>query len=40
MIVRGYLTGVTKTSIWYSYSNGDRVIYGQKFPDGMHKNQS
>ena len=39
MIVRGYLTGVTKTSIWYSYSNGDRVIYGQKFPDGMHKNQ-
>jgi phosphoribosylaminoimidazole-succinocarboxamide synthase len=39
MIVRGYLTGVTKTSIWYSYSNGDRIIYGQKFPDGMHKNQ-
>lgn len=39
MIVRGYLTGVTKTSIWYSYEKGDRIIYGQRFPDGMVKNQ-
>ncbi len=39
MIVRGYLSGVTKTSIWYSYQQGERVIYGIKFPDGLKKNQ-
>jgi len=39
MIVRGYISGVTKTSIWYSYNQGDRVIYGQKFPEGLKKNQ-
>ncbi|CAN5116257.1 phosphoribosylaminoimidazolesuccinocarboxamide synthase [soil metagenome] len=39
MIVRGYLSGVTKTSVWYSYERGERVIYGQKFPEGMKKNQ-
>lgn len=39
MIVRGYMSGVTKTSIWYSYQNGERVIYGIKFPNGMRKNQ-
>ena len=39
MIVRGYITGVTKTSIWYSYKRGERLIYGLKFPDGLKKNQ-
>lgn len=39
MIVRGYLTGSTTTSLWYSYEKGDRVMYGIKFPDGMKKNQ-
>ncbi len=39
MVVRGYLSGVTKTSIWTSYSQGERVIYGMKFPNGMKKNQ-
>ncbi|MDO8609740.1 MAG: phosphoribosylaminoimidazolesuccinocarboxamide synthase, partial [bacterium] len=39
MIVRGYMTGVTKTSIWYSYEKGERTIYGIKFPDGLKKNQ-
>lgn len=39
MVVRGYLSGVTKTSIWTSYAKGERVIYGIKFPDGMRKNQ-
>lgn len=39
MVVRGYLTGVTTTSIWYSYSKGERTIYGFKFPDGLKKNQ-
>ncbi len=39
MIVRGYISGVTKTSIWYSYERGERMIYGLKFPDGLKKNQ-
>lgn len=39
MIVRGYISGVTKTSIWYSYEKGERVIYGQRFPEGLKKNQ-
>ncbi len=39
MVVRGYLSGVTKTSVWYSYQKGERNIYGMKFPDGMKKNQ-
>jgi phosphoribosylaminoimidazole-succinocarboxamide synthase len=39
MIVRGFLTGVTKTSIWYSYERGERVIYGIKFPNKLRKNQ-
>ncbi len=38
MIVRGYLSGVTKTSVWYSYERGERLIYGIKFPDGLKKN--
>ncbi len=39
MVVRGYITGVTDTSIWGSYEKGERVIYGIKFPEGLHKNQ-
>ena len=39
MIVRGYMTGVTKTSIWHSYEKGEREIYGIKFPHGLRKNQ-
>lgn len=39
MVVRGYISGVTKTSIWYSYQHGERLIYGIKFPDGLKKNQ-
>lgn len=39
MVVRGYITGVTDTSIWGSYEKGERVIYGIKFPDGLKKNQ-
>ncbi|HUQ84830.1 MAG TPA: phosphoribosylaminoimidazolesuccinocarboxamide synthase [Candidatus Limnocylindrales bacterium] len=39
MIVRGYLSGSTKTSVWYSYEKGERTIYGMKFPDDMKKNQ-
>ncbi|MBI4080400.1 MAG: phosphoribosylaminoimidazolesuccinocarboxamide synthase [Candidatus Levybacteria bacterium] len=39
MIVRGYISGVTKTSIWYSYERGEREIYGIPFPEGLRKNQ-
>lgn len=39
MVVRGYISGVTGTSIWGSYAKGERVIYGIKFPDGLKKNQ-
>lgn len=40
MVVRGYLTGVTTTSVWYSYERGERLIYGIKFPDGLQKNDA
>lgn len=39
MIVRGYISGVTNTSIWGSYEKGERVIYGLRFPDNLKKNQ-
>lgn len=39
MIIRGYISGVTNTSIWGSYEKGERTIYGLKFPDGLKKNQ-
>lgn len=39
VVVRGYITGVTNTSIWGSYEKRDRLIYGIKFPDGLKKNQ-
>ncbi len=40
VVVRGYLTGVTKTSVWYRYDTlGERSIYGYALPDGLEKNQ-
>lgn len=39
MVVRGYISGVTSTSIWTAYAKGERVIYGIKFPQGLQKNQ-
>jgi phosphoribosylaminoimidazole-succinocarboxamide synthase len=38
VVVRGYITGVTDTSIWGMYSEGARNIYGYEFPDGLEKN--
>lgn len=38
VIVRGYITGVTQTALWYRYSLGERHIYGYDFPEGLHKN--
>lgn len=40
VVVRGYISGVTKTSLWYRYSLGERLIYGYEFPEGMEKNQA
>lgn len=40
VIVRGYITGVTSTALWYRYSLGERSIYGYTFPDGLQKNQA
>jgi phosphoribosylaminoimidazole-succinocarboxamide synthase len=38
VIVRGFITGVTKTALWTLYDAGQRVIYGHTFPDGLQKN--
>lgn len=38
VVVRGYITGVTKTSLWYLYEQGDRRPYGIPLPDGLLKN--
>jgi phosphoribosylaminoimidazole-succinocarboxamide synthase len=40
VIVRGYITGVTTTALWYRYSLGERNIYGYEFPEGLRKNQA
>jgi phosphoribosylaminoimidazole-succinocarboxamide synthase len=40
VIVRGYITGVTSTALWYRYSIGERNIYGYEFPEGLRKNQA
>ncbi len=39
VIVRGYITGVTSTALWYRYSLGERTIYGYTFPDCLKKNE-
>ena len=38
IVVRGYITGVTKTSLWYLYEQGERQPYGVPLPDGLQKN--
>ena len=38
-IVRGYITGVTKTSAWYNYENGVRNMCGNILPEGLRKDQ-
>jgi phosphoribosylaminoimidazole-succinocarboxamide synthase len=38
VVVRGYLTGVTDTSIWTNYQKGKRDFGGITLPDGMKKN--
>lgn len=38
VVVRGYITGVTKTSLWTLYAEGERTPYGIALPDGLRKN--
>lgn len=39
IVVRGYLTGVTSTSVWHNYEKGIRNFCGNILPEGMKKNQ-
>lgn len=39
IVVRGYMTGTTNTSIWPMYKAGQREMYGIRFPDGLRQNQ-
>jgi len=38
VIVRGYITGITKTSLWTLYAAGERHVYGYHLPEGLRKN--
>lgn len=38
-VVRGYLTGVTSTSIWTAYAKGERVYCGHRLPEGLRKHE-
>ncbi len=40
VVVRGYITGVTSTSLWTLYANGERNPYGIALPDGLQKNDA
>lgn len=39
VVVRGYLTGVSSTSIWRAYERGDRVFCGHALPPGLRKHE-
>jgi len=39
MVVRGYLTGTTSTSIWVHYQKGARTFCGHRLADGMKAHQ-
>ena len=39
MVIRGYITGSTETSLWTHYQRGEREYCGITFPDGLKKNQ-
>ncbi|NQU40711.1 MAG: phosphoribosylaminoimidazolesuccinocarboxamide synthase [Lentisphaerae bacterium] len=38
-VVRGYITGVTKTSAWYNYERGVRNLCGNPLAEGLRKDQ-
>ncbi|MBI2076203.1 MAG: phosphoribosylaminoimidazolesuccinocarboxamide synthase [Candidatus Aenigmarchaeota archaeon] len=39
MIVRRYITGVTKTSLWFNYSKGERKFFSAVLPNNLKKDQ-
>ncbi|MBN1200580.1 MAG: phosphoribosylaminoimidazolesuccinocarboxamide synthase [Anaerolineae bacterium] len=39
VVVRGFISGITPTSLWAQYEQGARTIYGIRFPDDLRKNQ-
>jgi len=39
VVVRGYITGVTNTSMWLNYHEGERNFCGNLLPEGLKKNQ-
>lgn len=38
VVARGFITGVTKTSLWYLYEQGEQQPYGIPLPSGLRKN--
>jgi len=40
VVVRGYITGVTTTSLWRQYAEGGRELYGRRLPEGLRKNEA
>jgi phosphoribosylaminoimidazole-succinocarboxamide synthase len=38
-VMRGYLTGVTSTSIWTAYERGDETYCGHRLPKGLRKHE-
>jgi phosphoribosylaminoimidazole-succinocarboxamide synthase len=39
LVVRGYITGVTKTSLWTQYEKGVRNYCGNPLPEGLRRDQ-
>ena len=39
VIVRGYITGTTNTSLWTLYQQGAREVFGTQLPENLQKNQ-
>ncbi len=39
-VMRAHLTGVTSTSIWTTYSRGERVYCGHPLPDGLRQHEA
>jgi len=39
MVVRGYLTGVSETSIWRAYERGERTFCGHRLPEGLARHE-
>jgi phosphoribosylaminoimidazole-succinocarboxamide synthase len=39
VVVRGYITGVTNTAMWFNYEQGERIFCGNVLEEGLVKNQ-